>query len=132
MTSQKRPHIIWKERYRTEYLEESLRGEGRGDFRRESSCPDCLARGIVAPGSPDHRCADCFIPDLVCGSCCARRHHQLPFHQIQVCLAHPSTLAGADFLSEIEMERSLLSSCNPQEPWASHTAEPRSITMQKR
>ncbi|KIJ89698.1 hypothetical protein K443DRAFT_72397, partial [Laccaria amethystina LaAM-08-1] len=79
----KRPHIIWKERYRTEYLDEFLRGEGRGDFRREMSCPDCLTRGIVIPGSPDHRCADCFFPDLVCGSCCARRHRQLPFHRIQ-------------------------------------------------
>jgi hypothetical protein len=132
MTSQKRPHIIWKERYRTEYLDEFLRGEGRGDFRREMSCPDCLTRGIVIPGSPDHRCADCFFPDLVCGSCCARRHRQLPFHRIQVHLAHPPTFAGADFLSAIEMERNLLWRCNPQEPWASHTAEPHSITMQKR
>lgn len=82
---QKRPHIHWKKVYRSGYLDEFLRWEGRGDFRRVDECPDCIAKGSSAVAAAKFRCLDCFTPDLVCEPCCVRRHRQLPFHIIEVC-----------------------------------------------
>jgi hypothetical protein len=39
MSIQKRPHLVWKERNRTEYLDEFIRWEGRGDFQWERVYP---------------------------------------------------------------------------------------------
>jgi hypothetical protein len=93
MSIQKRPHLVWKERHRTEYLDEFIRWEGQGDFRRERVCPDCVARGVASPGTPDHRCSDCCLPDLVCASCCVRRHRCLPLHRIEVRPVHSAVLS---------------------------------------
>ena len=93
MSIQKRPHLVWKERHRTDYLDEFIRWEGRGDFRWERACPDCYARGVALPGAPDHRCSDCCLPDLVCASCCVRRHRCLPFHRIEVCRVDSTVLS---------------------------------------
>ncbi|PBK63848.1 hypothetical protein ARMSODRAFT_990134 [Armillaria solidipes] len=56
------------ERYRSEYLDEICRHEGRGDYRVQM---------------PEYRCIDCFIDDLVCKECCRRRHRLEPLHRIQ-------------------------------------------------
>ncbi|KAL0572490.1 hypothetical protein V5O48_009477 [Marasmius crinis-equi] len=78
----RRPHNVWIEKYRSSYLDESLRAEGRGDFRFDV-CVDCQARGSKPAGEGVFRCKNCFVKDLVCAACCVRRHRQAPFHRIQ-------------------------------------------------
>ncbi|KAJ3503439.1 hypothetical protein NLJ89_g8431 [Agrocybe chaxingu] len=78
----KRPHVVWKERYRTVYLEELCRFSGRGDFRA-AACPDCTSRRSDVVGAAEYRCNECFMPDLTCSGCCIRRHRTHPFHCIQ-------------------------------------------------
>ncbi|KAJ3500706.1 hypothetical protein NLJ89_g9679 [Agrocybe chaxingu] len=51
----KRPHVIWKENYRSVYLEELSRFAGRGDFRTASACPDCASRKSHTPGAAEYR-----------------------------------------------------------------------------
>lgn len=80
---QKRPHVVWMENHCQSYLDEIVRSAGRGDFRSEA-CPDCKARGRETPNMPEFRCEDYFIPDLVCQSCCVKRHRLQPLHWIQV------------------------------------------------
>lgn len=83
VSEQKRPHVVWKEVHRQTYLTEMMRLEGRGDFRG-TECPDCRARKVAEPSSADYRCQECLVPDLVCASCCVRRHRTTPFHRIEV------------------------------------------------
>ena len=80
---QKRPHVVWKELHRQSYLEEIIRLAGRGDFQSAKDCPDCLARRAM-PCVPEYRCLECLIPDLVCLSCCVKRHRCHPLHRISV------------------------------------------------
>ncbi|KAL0568471.1 hypothetical protein V5O48_013516 [Marasmius crinis-equi] len=79
----RRPHNFWKENYRDNYLDECLRQEGRGDFAFDG-CPDCEARGVKEESRPKgvYRCKTCS-PDLVCASCCVRRHRREPLHHIE-------------------------------------------------
>lgn len=64
-------------------MDELIRWEGCGKFMHEKSCPDCIARGHKAT-TPEYRCLDCFLPDMVCQSCCVQRHRMHPFHTIEV------------------------------------------------
>lgn len=82
-TPQKRPHVVWKELHRQTYLDEMMRLEGRGDFRTSTACPDCMLHGRDVVGAPVYRCRDCFMPDLVCQSCCVSRHRFHPFHHVE-------------------------------------------------
>lgn len=75
---------MWKEKYREVYLNEFLRWEGRGDALNIKHCPDCVARGVEEPATPEYRCRDCFLPDLVCRGCCIRRHRVHCFHSVEV------------------------------------------------
>ncbi|KAF9470372.1 hypothetical protein BDN70DRAFT_768072, partial [Pholiota conissans] len=68
--------------HRAEYLDENIRWEGRGDFKREG-CPDCQSRKREPVGAAEYRCLDCFLPDLSCKSCCVKRHQRLPFHTVE-------------------------------------------------
>lgn len=81
---QARPHLFWKTQARQSYLEELIRWEGRGDYMRDSSCPDCVSRGREPPSAPEFRCLDCFLPDLTCRECCVRRHRLNPLHIVEV------------------------------------------------
>ncbi|KIJ90581.1 hypothetical protein K443DRAFT_15097 [Laccaria amethystina LaAM-08-1] len=58
------PHAFWKQNYRSQYLDEILRWEGRGDLREEQQCSDCLAWKVES-------------------ACCVRRHKTHPFHVIE-------------------------------------------------
>jgi len=78
---------VWKELHRQQYLEEIIRWEGRGDFRGAKQCSDCLARHSSTPGPSEYRCRECFLADLVCQSCCVKRHRTNPLHRIEVCLS---------------------------------------------
>ncbi|KAF9521458.1 hypothetical protein CPB83DRAFT_778711, partial [Crepidotus variabilis] len=69
--------------HRTSYLDELIRGDGRADFMRATQCGDCIARKSDAPGVGEYRCQECFLPDLICKSCCIRRHRQQPLHRIE-------------------------------------------------
>jgi hypothetical protein len=82
---QRRNHLVWTQEYRGVYLDEFMQHEGRGDFMTEEKCPDCVARKVKNDiPAAEYRCRDCFIPDLVCSSCCVRRHRQQPLHRIEV------------------------------------------------
>ncbi|KDR70910.1 hypothetical protein GALMADRAFT_144380 [Galerina marginata CBS 339.88] len=78
----KRPHVVWKELHRETYLEEVVRWSGRGDFINARQCSDCILRKAEFPALPEYRCQECFLPDLVCASCCVRRHKAQPLHRI--------------------------------------------------
>ncbi|TFY78328.1 hypothetical protein EWM64_g5684 [Hericium alpestre] len=66
----------WKA-YCDEYLNESIRLEGRGIFLSQTTCPDCR----LEEGS--FRCRECITFDLVCKKCMARRHRRTPLHAIE-------------------------------------------------
>ncbi|PPQ76759.1 hypothetical protein CVT24_012280 [Panaeolus cyanescens] len=75
----KRPNVVWAENFRSTYLDELLRHEGRGDYRRVTKCPDC------GETSPAYRCiSGCLQSDLVCKKCCLRRHKKSPLHKIEM------------------------------------------------
>ncbi|KAJ6476812.1 hypothetical protein C8R45DRAFT_833720, partial [Mycena sanguinolenta] len=68
----------WVEDYRTSYLEEVLRLEGRGDHIHYVTCCLCGA------GDADHRCRDCLGGgELMCRTCVVDGHRRLPFHPIE-------------------------------------------------
>ncbi|PBK71034.1 hypothetical protein ARMSODRAFT_884651, partial [Armillaria solidipes] len=69
------------------YLDEVCRHKGRGDHRMQGQCPDCLSRKSPNAGLPTYRCIDCFVDDLVCESCCHRRHRLEPLHRIKVLIS---------------------------------------------
>ncbi|PPQ82566.1 hypothetical protein CVT24_004822 [Panaeolus cyanescens] len=82
----KRPHVVWKDLYRSIYLDEICRAEGRGDFRAINLCRDCKQKGRTDEkcGDAIYRCSsECFLSELVCQDCCVRRHKTLPFHRIE-------------------------------------------------
>ncbi|PPR02990.1 hypothetical protein CVT24_012178 [Panaeolus cyanescens] len=80
-----RPTVIWTEKYRSEYLDELMRLEGRGEFNRMARCGDCVGRRNGVPGPALYRCVSgCFVPDLTCADCCVRRHQREPFHVIEM------------------------------------------------
>ncbi|EDR05358.1 uncharacterized protein LACBIDRAFT_329781 [Laccaria bicolor S238N-H82] len=56
-------------------VKSKLSWEGRGNFRKVKTCPDCALRGIEVAGAPEFRSLDCFMPDL--------RHRLNPFHIIE-------------------------------------------------
>ncbi|KAJ7264470.1 hypothetical protein B0H12DRAFT_1011966, partial [Mycena haematopus] len=62
-----------------EYLDEMLRGEGRGDVEVYSTCGGC---GAV---DPQYRCENqtCFGTGMFCNACIVERHQVLPTHWIQ-------------------------------------------------
>ncbi|KAK7017285.1 hypothetical protein R3P38DRAFT_3320598 [Favolaschia claudopus] len=67
----------WAEDYRSLYLAEILRLEGRGDHAAFTTCR-CGGDGA------DYRCTDCLGGgELLCGSCMRAAHGQLPFHRVQ-------------------------------------------------
>ncbi|KAJ7021500.1 hypothetical protein C8F04DRAFT_972713, partial [Mycena alexandri] len=65
--------------HRDEYLDETLRLEGRGDYDVYSSCGGC---GAV---NPMYRCEhqSCYGPGMFCQGCIVKRHQVLPTHWIQ-------------------------------------------------
>ncbi|KAL0566303.1 hypothetical protein V5O48_015717 [Marasmius crinis-equi] len=74
--------IWWMERYRDKYLDELIRGEGRGDFAFEE-CLECLMARDTKGEKGVFRCKDCFQGDLKCQRCCLWRHRGDPLHRIE-------------------------------------------------
>ncbi|KAK0458713.1 uncharacterized protein EV420DRAFT_1270106 [Desarmillaria tabescens] len=96
----RRPHLVWKEQFRSVYLDEVTRHDRRGDARQNLKCPNCIARNVEeeVQGEPEVRCKDCFLSDLVCTSCCVRWHRQNPFHCIEVVFPrYPNRWTGLYF-----------------------------------
>ncbi|KAF7364546.1 hypothetical protein MVEN_00323600 [Mycena venus] len=73
-----RPLTMWEEDDLEEFLDEQLRGEGRGDYIRSVRCAECWERDVQA-----HRCEECFTDALFCGPCIVRLHADNPFHVVQ-------------------------------------------------
>ncbi|KAJ7471708.1 hypothetical protein B0H11DRAFT_2237257 [Mycena galericulata] len=75
-----RPVKKWKEKHRSTWLDELLRGEGRGDHDyRDCVCghPQCQ-RGWATV-----RCKDCHGCELLAATCMVRDHERNPLHRIQ-------------------------------------------------
>ncbi|KAJ6489344.1 hypothetical protein C8R47DRAFT_1071689 [Mycena vitilis] len=72
------PFLSWVDE-RDEYLDETLRLEGRGDASVFSACGSCGAQ------DPSFRCENqmCYGTQLFCQSCIVERHQVLPTHWIQ-------------------------------------------------
>ncbi|KAK7008375.1 hypothetical protein R3P38DRAFT_3210461 [Favolaschia claudopus] len=67
----------WAEDYRSVYLSELLRWEGRGDHAAFTTCR-CRS------GAADYRCSDCLGGgELLCAGCMTTAHRQLPLHRVQ-------------------------------------------------
>ncbi|THU77010.1 hypothetical protein K435DRAFT_703408 [Dendrothele bispora CBS 962.96] len=70
--------------YRDEYLSELLRLEGRGDVEKDE-CPWCGEPSEDEDGEhvSFYRCMQCFGEDLMCKTCCVKRHEANPLHVIE-------------------------------------------------
>ncbi|KAL0577484.1 hypothetical protein V5O48_004508 [Marasmius crinis-equi] len=84
------PNIEWKSKYRATFLDQVMRGKGRGDARKQAHCSDCKGKpledepqDLERDRSAEYRCRDCFLQDLVCAKCCVRHHWNTPFHRIE-------------------------------------------------
>ncbi|KAL0568511.1 hypothetical protein V5O48_013468, partial [Marasmius crinis-equi] len=84
------PNIEWKAKHRATFLDQLMRGKGRGDARKQAHCSDCKGQpledeeeGVERDRTAVYRCHDCFLQDLTCGKCCVRRHWNTPFHRIE-------------------------------------------------
>ncbi|KAJ7447046.1 hypothetical protein B0H11DRAFT_2151984 [Mycena galericulata] len=69
---------VWAEDDLENFLDESLRGEGRGDYCGQRRCAECRV-----PDVQTHRCEDCFTEALFCTPCVVRLHADNPFHLIK-------------------------------------------------
>ncbi|KAI0038767.1 hypothetical protein FA95DRAFT_1476165, partial [Auriscalpium vulgare] len=63
---------------RDEYVDESLRADGRGLDIPPSQCPVC-ERDVT----PDIRCRDCVGRTLCCAECACRLHARTPLHSVE-------------------------------------------------
>ncbi|KAK0484270.1 hypothetical protein EDD18DRAFT_1083884 [Armillaria luteobubalina] len=100
---QRRPHLVWKEQFRSLYLNKITHHDRRGNSRQNLKCLDCITRNLeeAVQGEPEIRCKDCFLNDLVCMPCCVRQHRRNPFHRIEVGFFSIVRTFGADlFLSD--------------------------------
>ncbi|KAK7022854.1 hypothetical protein VNI00_016900 [Paramarasmius palmivorus] len=81
----RRPNIYWKTNYRSSFLRELLRAKGRGDARGQMACSECneTPQDDTKGEEGMLRCQECFLGDLLCRSCCVRRHEVLPFHVVE-------------------------------------------------
>ncbi|KAK7027459.1 hypothetical protein VNI00_015204 [Paramarasmius palmivorus] len=83
----KRPNKYWKVLFRDAFVDELLRGKGRGDYLNAEVCSEC--NGVDPSGvaredrKAKFRCRDCFGGDMICTRCCVKRHRRLPFHVIE-------------------------------------------------
>ncbi|KAL0570387.1 hypothetical protein V5O48_011577 [Marasmius crinis-equi] len=109
----RRPGTWWKERYRQEYLDELIRGDGRGDYRF-SECMDCKARdGKIGTGVV--RCDECFHGDLMCQECCVRCHCLNPLHKVECWSRGSFEKTSLQFLGLVIRLNHISSRCpNPQ------------------
>ncbi|KAJ6575925.1 hypothetical protein B0H10DRAFT_2345941 [Mycena sp. CBHHK59/15] len=59
------------------YLDEFVRGDGRGDYMDEEWCNICDVEPAV------YRCIDCHTDDLYCKECIVQVHRDNPLHGVQ-------------------------------------------------
>ncbi|KAJ6532198.1 hypothetical protein DFH09DRAFT_1093028 [Mycena vulgaris] len=76
-----KPLKKWKVKHRSNWLDEVLRGEGRGDYAAHPMCicdhPDC------EHGVAELRCKDCDGCEGFSVKCIVRDHRQNPLHRLQ-------------------------------------------------
>ncbi|KAJ7164587.1 hypothetical protein C8R43DRAFT_1122464 [Mycena crocata] len=73
------PMKVFVQRFRSERLDEMMRGEGRGSPEFYEKCGSCAAP------NPLFRCArhTCMGPCMYCEPCIAKMHRQLPTHMVE-------------------------------------------------
>ncbi|KAJ7178238.1 hypothetical protein C8R46DRAFT_1346442 [Mycena filopes] len=76
-----RPVKTWKERYRSRWLEELLRGEGRGDHIAHPRC--VCGHPACASEVGEVRCKDCYGGELLGIQCAVRDHARSPLHRVE-------------------------------------------------
>ncbi|EIM90992.1 uncharacterized protein STEHIDRAFT_44851, partial [Stereum hirsutum FP-91666 SS1] len=63
--------------FRSEYLDELMRSEGRGFSCGQTYCSRCQKVGTL------YRCKDCSGGDMLCGGCIVNAHLLLPLHIVE-------------------------------------------------
>ncbi|EIW84336.1 hypothetical protein CONPUDRAFT_120104 [Coniophora puteana RWD-64-598 SS2] len=66
----------WKP-FRSLFLQELIRHDGRGDHIGDAHCPRC---GV---GVPNYRCIDCHGGIMYCDSCMVQKHTEAPLHRVK-------------------------------------------------
>lgn len=105
------------------YLEELLRGDGRGECWKDeegrAACRGCdTGEGVI-------RCLDCFGGHLVCHKCTVGIHAALPLHRLEVRDIFPSSIFFT-LMSYPALEWDFLRASDPQIIGASDSAWSRS------
>ncbi len=63
-------------------LDELVRRDGRGDFRKFDQCLSCADRATASPATI--RCTSCDVGPLECEGCCVKRHRRNACHRLMV------------------------------------------------
>ena len=90
---------------------------GRADFRTAKECPDCATRN--RDGTPEYRCWEYFLADIVCAACCLKRHQTQPLHWIKVHHSFLITFQSLIFNDSFRSGLVSLSYLSPWRTWAS-------------
>ncbi|KAJ6558713.1 hypothetical protein B0H10DRAFT_2120544 [Mycena sp. CBHHK59/15] len=73
------PNALWVSLDRSEFLDELLRLEGRGDYQDQEICAAEMCRN----SAPRYRCKDCMVLCLYCETCIVQLHQAMPLHRIE-------------------------------------------------
>ncbi|KAJ7653994.1 hypothetical protein DFH06DRAFT_1330093 [Mycena polygramma] len=73
------PNEQWVRLDREDFLDELVRGDGRGDSMHQVSC---ATEGCKKP-EWHFRCRDCLYPSLYCKGCTTSIHQRMPLHHIE-------------------------------------------------
>lgn len=120
----------WSAHYRSDFLREIMRLEGREAHAGEkdhqckgwSGTQQCQAS--KEEGLALYRCTTCTGCPAMCKACIVERHMVSPFHFIEVCTL-PSMISILSRTHDIaleEVERQVLRTNHPQEAWFAHSA----------
>lgn len=74
------PNEQWARLDRPAFLDEIIRGDGRGDHIDQLLCANDGCNALT----PTFRCQNCIHPCLYCHICVVQIHRHMPFHHIQV------------------------------------------------
>ncbi|KAJ6587763.1 hypothetical protein B0H10DRAFT_2233949 [Mycena sp. CBHHK59/15] len=73
------PNALWVALDRSDFLDEFLRLEGRGDYQDQEICAGERCHNF----RPQYRCKDCMSLCLYCQSCVVQAHRATPLHRIE-------------------------------------------------
>ncbi|KAJ7927352.1 hypothetical protein B0H13DRAFT_2312556 [Mycena leptocephala] len=73
------PHGQWARLHREEFLDKTVRHDGRGDYLDQRMC---AGTGCSA-ADPSYQCLNCLHPCLYCEGCVRGIHERIPFHRLE-------------------------------------------------